>query len=467
MNYLFQSSLCIITFYVFYLILLKGDKMFNIQRVYLIGALALSILIPLIGIIWDSSLPENNTIPFINGSFVIIDQVSSATIAQESTFNWSWSYTFTSVYFLGVIYFAWRFSTRLYTILKTISTGEIQKEGNYQIVLTEKNTPLASFYHFIFLNKSHLKNKDINLILTHEKKHVDDLHTIDVLITEVFKIFFWFNPIIYFYSQSIKAVHEFICDEAVVKQNSLTQYEQVLIHSFFQKANLSLLSQFNEISIKNRINMMNKSKSKGFFSKVKSFKTSLAIPVILLLVLACNQENLPTVSERMISGVITNSEGKALPGTNIVAAGTEIGTISDLQGRYKLTVPGSIQSLTFSFIGFHSQEISIEKNPAINVTLIADPEADLTPPEPNFQVSTVYSNVGEKSVMSGKVFDLDGEPLEDIKIIQYTKNKEKIINTSGSNGEYSIELINDSRFVIFQKSKEEIVVKMAKETFKD
>jgi TonB-linked SusC/RagA family outer membrane protein len=73
---------------------------------------------------------------------------------------------------------------------------------------------------------------------------------------------------------------------------------------------------------------------------------------------------------RSLSGTVTNAEdGSTIPGVSVVVKGTTIGTTTDLQGRYSLTVPADAQVLQFSFVGMKAQEVAIGAENVINVTM--------------------------------------------------------------------------------------------------
>ena len=76
--------------------------------------------------------------------------------------------------------------------------------------------------------------------------------------------------------------------------------------------------------------------------------------------------------ERRISGTVLDQDGLPLPGVNVILKGSTTGTTSDIEGNFRLTVPGSDGVLVFSFIGFATQEITIGNQSIINVTLVAD-----------------------------------------------------------------------------------------------
>lgn len=77
--------------------------------------------------------------------------------------------------------------------------------------------------------------------------------------------------------------------------------------------------------------------------------------------------------ERTVSGKVTSTEdGSPLPGVNVVLKGTSSGTVTDASGNYRLTIPQSGGSLTFSFIGLQTQEVAIGDRSVVDVSLRLD-----------------------------------------------------------------------------------------------
>ncbi len=75
-----------------------------------------------------------------------------------------------------------------------------------------------------------------------------------------------------------------------------------------------------------------------------------------------------------ISGKVTDENGEALPGVNILLKGTTRGVITDLNGHYTISIPESIEEpvLSFSFVGFMGQEIAVKGQSVVNVILKTD-----------------------------------------------------------------------------------------------
>ncbi len=77
----------------------------------------------------------------------------------------------------------------------------------------------------------------------------------------------------------------------------------------------------------------------------------------------------PDPQQKQITGTVTGTDGTPMPGVNVVVTGTNQGTITDIAGKYSIDVPQGSNSLTFSFIGYISQEIPLAGKTIINVTI--------------------------------------------------------------------------------------------------
>jgi hypothetical protein len=73
-----------------------------------------------------------------------------------------------------------------------------------------------------------------------------------------------------------------------------------------------------------------------------------------------------------VSGVVLDETGRPVPGATVLVKGTTIGTATDREGRYSLTLPSNAQNLVFSFIGFATQEERIQGRSNVSVSLIPD-----------------------------------------------------------------------------------------------
>ena len=74
-------------------------------------------------------------------------------------------------------------------------------------------------------------------------------------------------------------------------------------------------------------------------------------------------------TNRIISGVVTDSLGDPIPGVTILVKGTSTRTFSDIKGKYSLEVPENT-NLQFGSIGYTTQEVAVGENREINVVMI-------------------------------------------------------------------------------------------------
>ena len=89
-------------------------------------------------------------------------------------------------------------------------------------------------------------------------------------------------------------------------------------------------------------------------------------------------ENFPLLPDAVsqqqitITGTVSDTDGNALPGVNVMVKGTSQGTATDADGKYVLSVPYENATLVFSYIGFISQEITVGNQRSIHVTMRED-----------------------------------------------------------------------------------------------
>lgn len=371
-NYLIESSVCLVLFYLLYLILLRKENHFNAKRAYLMSATILSIIIPL----FHFTYVIPTVLQFTNSSNDgVLTSVVSAT--TQSTVNVSsillWLYAFGAS--IAII----KLTISLVKILKTIRKGVIIRQDNYNVVHTANDIPISSFFNYVFINdKDQWSSTEINAMLSHESIHIRDRHSIDVIVLEFAKILYWFNPVIYFLNDSLRAQHEFVCDQEVVKTLSPDAYEKILIRALFRQLDLSLLSPFNHLPIKKRIDMIYKKKP----SKFRFFKFAATLPLLAFLIFtfSCEESTSDNVElesslgmTKSVTGRILSAEdGRPLPGTNVVIKGARLGTVTDISGNYSLEVPKNYNELVFSFISFQSQTLTIGTKEVIDVEMIPD-----------------------------------------------------------------------------------------------
>src|SRR5690606_34572808 len=83
------------------------------------------------------------------------------------------------------------------------------------------------------------------------------------------------------------------------------------------------------------------------------------------------EEILSSDQDIRISGTVTDDTGQALPGATVTVQGTTLGTVSDLDGKYSLSVPAG-STLVFTYIGYEAQRIQVGNQTVIDVQMAED-----------------------------------------------------------------------------------------------
>ncbi len=78
---------------------------------------------------------------------------------------------------------------------------------------------------------------------------------------------------------------------------------------------------------------------------------------------------------KVVTGVVTDGQGKALTDVSVQVAGTQIGTITSVNGQFTLSIPTNAKTLVFSSVGMESQEVSIGSKTNFNVNMSSTSQA--------------------------------------------------------------------------------------------
>lgn len=133
---------------------------------------------------------------------------------------------------------------------------------------------------------------------------------------------------------------------------------------------------------------------------------------VLVFALAVGQA---IAQERVITGKVTAAEdGSPLPGVNVILKGTTSGTVTDTNGTFRISVPGSAESLMFSFIGFQTQEVAIGERSVMDITMAADVQ------QLNEVVVVGYGSQ-IKQDLTGNIASLKGDEVKNIPVPNFTQ----------------------------------------------
>ena len=432
--YILKSSLCLALFYLFYRLLLSKETFHRFNRLALLGVLALSGTIPFVkitiqnpteaGILFDElmQIPE-----------AMSPEASVSLPMEEVSAPFPWMALVLLVYGLGIVFFwgrhLWSFG-RMCRVLRN-SRREKMEEGITLFVHKEKVAPF-SWMNIIVLSEEDMQESG-ETILTHERAHIKNRHSCDLLLAEVCVFFQWFNPAAWLLKQELQTIHEYEADEWVIKNGiDAKTYQLLIIKKAVGTRLYSIANSFNHSSLKKRITMMIKKKSNPWARLKYLYVLPLAAVAVAAFARPEISNELNEISSVKVNDLasivkteevisVENSSDKKfvlngqvmkypaktpLVGASVIIRGTTIGTTSDADGKFQLSVnKGDV--VVVSFVGLQTQFVPVEGNSNLVVWMRDDVQ--------KMEEMVVYapdSSEAENEERGPVVFDMPIEKIE-------------------------------------------------------
>ncbi len=285
-QYLLEASICWALFYGFYVLFVSRDTFFRVNRGYLLGTMILGLIIPTLQILPRTTMVENSI------ATVYLDEITvtvTRAVEQDSWWVWSWQEVLLSFYLLVCLVLSIRLLIGMGQIFRLWWGSTIYRKEDFILVETNKKHAPFSFFRFLFMSSlQDLKGAERDQILKHEAAHISGWHSLDVVTAEILTIFFWFNPVLFLYKKSIREVHEYLADAAVLQTTPKASYGRLLIEQALP--GLRLANNFNHSQLKKRIEMMTKIKSKN--SALLKYMIALPLLCGALVFFSCQDQHL-------------------------------------------------------------------------------------------------------------------------------------------------------------------------------
>ena len=183
-----------------------------------------------------------------------------------------------------------RMVIRLLSIVGLRRRGRLYREGAWRIVFCPEPIQPCSFFHWIFLPASMADTSDARAtILKHEKAHIRQMHTLDILLGEVVAVLCWMNPLAWLLLKEIRLNLEYLADRAVLADEPEKRaYQYLLLDLALDNRPHASAIPFGHSFLKERIAMINRRAS----STRSRYRYLLVLPLCLLLVVgsqSCRQ----------------------------------------------------------------------------------------------------------------------------------------------------------------------------------
>ncbi len=302
--YLLKSAGVLAIFFFSYQLFLKKETFFRTNRHYLLAGILGSLLLPLV--IFTNYVYVEPVVETFNPNWLFTDIPMTYKVVEEAEpFNWFQFATY--IYVIGVLVFSIRFAIQLTSLFKLFITNTFKKESGFNIVEINSNMSPFSFFKYIVYNPKNYNSDDLEIIINHEKAHSNQLHSIDILLSQLFLILQWFNPVAWFYKKSIQQNLEFMADQfAISKVESAKHYQHTLLKASLKPQYASITNNFYNSLIKKRIIMLNQSKS----NIKNTWKYFIILPALAIFLMSFNVETVEV--EKALEELPTSSDASII-----------------------------------------------------------------------------------------------------------------------------------------------------------
>ncbi|MBQ2674568.1 MAG: energy transducer TonB [Prevotella sp.] len=276
-HYALQSAICLTVLYVPWMLMLRKETFFRLNRIALLCMMLLSMALPLI----DITIPVNET--------ELNEMVDEDTAVQMASYMEGTAMPLTSsipllppLYIIGIVLMVGYRMTGLWHVRQSMRQGclWVQREHDTTVYCHTGNSPSYSWLSHIVISETDYEQHPE--VLAHELSHVRHLHSYDNLLVMLCQCLQWFNPFVYLLGDSLRDVHEYEADADVLESGTdATRYQLLLIGKAVRGKKLAMVNGFVCKSLKQRIQMMLRIPS----SPWQRSKFAVLLPAIMLTLL--------------------------------------------------------------------------------------------------------------------------------------------------------------------------------------
>ena len=392
LTYLGHSALCLAALYIIYKAAMSYETLHRLNRVVLLGIVALSALLPLCEI---KITEEVEAVSNAFDQYYLPDaQAASAIVAEVEPFDYVGLLKSVALvmFLLGVAFMVVRLVMSTLSVCRLIRSGRVERleDGVTLTVVDNLASPFSYFGHIVVAESDLAENRD--LILEHELAHIRLHHSWDVLAVDLALIVWWFNPALWLLRRELQSLHEYQADDSVLRRGvDAKTYQLLLIKRAVGSRLYSIANCLNHSNLKNRITMMCKKKS----SRWSAAKLLFVLPLVALSLAATATTVYVTVDNIDESKVKQKSEN------------------NQTQSR--------IEERTF--------DTEVVKDDKFALSPAGSERYNLVPAEAN-----VATQQSEKREIKGKVVDEQGKPIGGVFVLIKNKSFGSVTSSEGNFG---------------------------------
>lgn len=253
--YLLKMQGALLLLLVVYYGLLRRLTFHQLNRAYLLSALGLAALYPVMDLGWlrpavAPATPLTQVVP------AWVDAAGAAAPAISGPDYGAW---LLAVYAVGAAVLLLQLLIQGASLWRLHRASRPAEAAGVRFRAVAGEVSPFSFGRAIYLNPAHHAPAELPVVLLHEQVHVRQGHTVDVLLGQMHRVLAWVSPAAWLWLRAAQENLEFIADAAVLRESQLApqEYQYSLVRLSTLAAGSALATPFSFITLKNRIRMMN------------------------------------------------------------------------------------------------------------------------------------------------------------------------------------------------------------------
>lgn len=294
MIYLIKLNIAIALFHAAYMLLFTGDTFFRCRRAALIGAMVLSAVIPLVYVVMPAGVDvAGNAVAAAYAAEVLPMLTVTAEGGRAGADAADWvglAWIVMAAYLAVSAVLAARLAWRVVSVVRLARHSRRVTVSGVEVRLIDGCGSAFSFMRWIFADAAMLGSVRAADVLSHERTHVEQWHTADVLLSELMCAVCWLNPAAWAMRRQVRINLEYLADERVLARGADARCYQysLLALACPQERNIAISNNFNVLPLKKRIKMMNKKRT----APQKRAKYLLLLPMAVIMLAASNAESM-------------------------------------------------------------------------------------------------------------------------------------------------------------------------------
>lgn len=371
--YILHVAILLAVCLLFYKLLLQKETYYNLNRWILLACLLLAFVLPVIQvpqkISFRSTLPKQDNTTLVTPANPIKDrneilqqsvirEQSAASVVQRNAgsqinntdiIKWAvW------LYWAGCVVFAANFLLQIIVLLYQAYKKPVIRDGNYRIVEIDEDKAPCSFGNNIFINPAKYDWETYKQILLHEKVHIQQGHTFDLIIAELVLVMQWFNPFAWRYRTEVENNLEFLTDDVIIHQHKVEAeaYQLSLLKVSVPNYAMHITTNYNQSLLKKRILMMNAKRSNIH----TSWKYFMLAPLLVILVCGLNEKAASS------SAITKNAANNDIQDSTASIKPSNINLKTFMQDNWELIKHGEFKKALQRHIWYHDHALDYDRS---------------------------------------------------------------------------------------------------------